>query len=158
VNPTEPLMALLGAAVVEAEYEPDGAVDDDDLLTLPAVEPQEYYLNVLINLALEPQQIYDVKKLLSDYHYIFSDVPCLRNLAEHKIELTTEVPVRSNPYLLPYAMRAVVNEELDCMLKLGVIEPCNTFYASPLVVIKKSDQTNRMCCDFRKLNFITVLY
>jgi len=51
-------MALLGAAVVEAEFELDGAVDDDDLLTLPAVKPKESYLDVLINPALEPPQIY----------------------------------------------------------------------------------------------------
>jgi len=67
----------------------------------------------------------------------------LTNLAEHKIEVTTDVPIKSKPYPLPYAMRSVV------------IEPFNSAYASPLVV-KKADQTNRMCVYFRKLNLVTV--
>jgi len=137
---------------VEAEWGQDGAVDDDELLTLPAVRPKESFLDVLINPELEPDQIKDLRELVSDYRDIFSDVPRLTNLAEHKIEVTTDVPIRSKPYPLPYAMRSVVHDELDVMLKLGVIEPCNSACASPLVVIKKADQTNRMCVDFRKLN------
>jgi len=111
----------------------------------------------LINPELEPDQIKDLRELVSEYNRdIFSDVPRLKNLAEHKIKVTTDVPIKSKPYPLPYAMRSVVDDELDVMLKLGVIEPCNSVYASPLVVIKKADQTNRMCVDFRKLNLITV--
>ena len=108
----------------------------------------------MISPKLEPHQICDVNELLLEYKDIFSDVPRLINLCGHKIELITDVPVRSKWYPLPYAMRAVVDEEFDCMLKLGVIEPGNSAYASPLIVIKKADQMNCMYVDFR--NLITV--
>ena len=38
----------------------------------------------------------------------------------------------------------------------GIIEPSTASYASPIVVVKKPDGSNRICIDFRKLNKITV--
>jgi len=43
------------------------------------------------------------------------------------------------------------------MLKFGVIEPSTLSYASPIVVVRKADGSNKTCVDFRKLNEITVL-
>ena len=41
------------------------------------------------------------------------------------------------------------------MLKMGVIVPIDSPYASPIVIVKKSDGTNRFCIHYRKLNRIT---
>jgi len=50
----------------------------------------------------------------------------------------------------------IVENELETMLKLGVIEPSNSAYASPIVIVRKPDGSNRVCVDFRKLNKITI--
>ena len=42
------------------------------------------------------------------------------------------------------------------MLDLGIIEPSYSPYSSPVVLAKKQDGSYRFCCDFRKLNSITV--
>ena len=43
------------------------------------------------------------------------------------------------------------------MLKEGVIEPCVSEWASPMVIIKKKDDTIRLCVDYRRLNAETVM-
>ena len=49
-----------------------------------------------------------------------------------------------------------MDKELDAMLASGVIEPSTASYASPILVVKKHDSSNRICIDFRKLNKITI--
>ena len=41
------------------------------------------------------------------------------------------------------------------MLEMGVIEPWNSPYNSPTVIVKKKDSTNRFCIDFRRINAAT---
>ena len=42
------------------------------------------------------------------------------------------------------------------MMDTGIVRESSSPYASPLVVVKKKDGSNRMCVDYRKLNLVTV--
>ena len=95
---------------------------------------------------------------LHDLHEDFADVirntPGRTNLAVHSIE-TNGPPTRLPPYRLPYCYRDSVKEELEEMLKHGVIERSNSPWASPMVLVKKKDGSLRVCVDFRRLNGVT---
>ena len=41
-------------------------------------------------------------------------------------------------------------------MKMGVIRESNSPYASPVVIVKKKDGSNRVCADYRKLNKLTI--
>ena len=45
-------------------------------------------------------------------------------------------------------------DEVDSMLEMEVVRPSTSPYASPIVMVKKKDGSNRVC-KFRKLNKIT---
>ena len=83
-------------------------------------------------------------------------MPGKTTLVEHDIKLTDDIPVRQRPYPAPHALRDKIKAEVDSMIKMGVIEPSDSPYASPLVIVKKPDGSDRYCIDFRKLNAQTV--
>jgi len=42
------------------------------------------------------------------------------------------------------------------MIRMGVIQQSNSDFTSPIVIVRKKDNSNRFCIDFRKLNAIAV--
>jgi len=79
--------------------------------------------------------------LLREYQDIFSDLPQVTNIIEHKGVTKTEEPIYKRPYPIPYALRDKVKTEIDNMMKAGIIEPSDSPYAAPIVLIKKKDQS-----------------
>ena len=53
-------------------------------------------------------------------------------------------------------MRESLRKYIADMIKVGVIRESSSLYASPVVVVKKKDNTNSVCVDYRKLNKLTV--
>merc|ERR1712030_212377 len=49
-----------------------------------------------------------------------------------------------------------IQNEVEDMLRLGVIERSDSPYGHPIVMVKKADGSNRFCIDFRRLNKVTV--
>ena len=82
-------------------------------------EQTEGYKDVNVNPELNTEQKQEINRLLFEFADIFTDVPKVTTLGEHSIELTTDDPVRSRAYPLPYAMRESVDKEIDSMLASG---------------------------------------
>ena len=53
-------------------------------------------------------------------------------------------------------MRESLRKNIADMIKMGVIRESSSPYASPVVVVKKKDNTNCVCVHYRKLNKLTV--
>ena len=82
-------------------------------------------------------------------------MPKATALGEHSVDLTSSDPVWTRPYPLPFALREEVNKDIEFIFKNKVIKPSTASYLSPIVVVKKSDGSSRLCVDCRKLNKVT---
>ncbi|XP_068213666.1 uncharacterized protein, partial [Palaemon carinicauda] len=130
--------------------------EDEELLEIAPTSGSETIKDIMFGLNLDLHQERQIKELVREYEDIFTDIPGTSNKGEHKIELTSHEPVRSKPYPVPYGVRASLRKEIKDMLDMGIIQESASPYASPVVMVKKSDGSNRVCIDFRKLNRITI--
>ncbi|GFO16127.1 retrovirus-related pol polyprotein from transposon opus [Plakobranchus ocellatus] len=112
--------------------------------------------SVVIDPSLSASQVQDVKELLLEFQDILTSAPGCTDTLCHEIRLTTDDVIRVKRYPLPFAARDFVNQEVNDLLSLGVIEPSDSPYCFPIVVIKKKDGSMRLCIDFRKLNAVTM--
>ena len=130
--------------------------DTGTSIEVPSLKQTQTFADVCIGDSLTEEQNTQLTQLIGSYSDVLTDVPSVTTLGHHDIELTDPRPIKSRPYPLPHALRQVVEDEVKEMLELGVIEPSSSPYASPVVLVKKPDGSNRFCCDYRKLNMITV--
>ena len=128
------------------------AVNDADTLPLYNLKQKETVKDVIINPELNTEQQAAIREILNEYQDIFSDVPKVTNLIEHKVQLSETEPVKHKSYPIPYKMQKYIHKVIDDMLALGVIERSEAPYASPLVLVKKPDNTYTVCINFKELN------
>ena len=103
---------------------------------------------------LSESQKVQIRELLDEFREVMSGTPGRTSKAVHNVQLTDRKPVRLAPYRLPHAYRELVRKEIDEMLEAGVIEPSNSEWAAPIVLVDKKDGTMRMCVDYRRLNAV----
>lgn len=125
--------------------------------TLPncPLQTDETVKDVRVNEALTERQKKEVNELLNEFSSTLTDKPGLTDLIEFSLKLTDNKPIRLKPYPLPHAKIDDVRREIKTMLDLGVIEKTDSAYGSPIVLIKKRDNSFRFCVDYRKLNQVT---
>lgn len=81
--------------------------------------------------------------MLMEFSDVLTDVPGKTDLVEHAIETTTDEPTRANVHTIPFQMKETIREEMDQMIKMGVIEPSESPYAAAVVIVRKKDGSNR---------------
>ena len=107
---------------------------------------------------LEPTEVRRLKEVLDKYPEVFSkdNEDIGQSDFIHRIELTDYTPLNSRAYRVPHAQKPMMEEEVIKMLRMGVIQRVNSDWSSPVVLVKKKDDSIRFCTDFRKLNAVTI--
>lgn len=77
------------------------------------------------------------------------------NLLMHNIDTEGVIPIKQRQYPISPYMQEEMYPELDRMLSLGVIEPSESPWSNPLIMVKKANGKPRLCLDSRKLNAVT---
>ena len=123
-------------------------------------ERQEF---VRKNLNLEDSGLSEKKRQdLRDLMHEFADIvsTCDKdigrtNLVSHVIDTGDERPIFQRPYRAEFKRRAVIEEEVNKYLAAEWIEPSNSAWSSPIVLVTKKDGAVRFCINYIKLNDVT---
>jgi RNase H-like domain found in reverse transcriptase/Reverse transcriptase (RNA-dependent DNA polymerase)/Integrase zinc binding domain/Integrase core domain/Chromo (CHRromatin Organisation MOdifier) domain/Retroviral aspartyl protease len=98
-----------------------------------------------------------VLELLEGYQRMWDGHLGTFTATSHRIQLVPDAhPVHCQPYRAGPRARAAEHEEVQKMLKAGVVEPAVSEWASPVVLVPKPDGSLRFCVDYRRLNAITI--
>jgi len=141
------VVAAMGV-VVDSDSESDDYQErtEDSSARCYSIAQKETWKDVDVSPDLSKAQSRRVWKLIEEYKEIFSDVPTTTHLLEHDIKLTSEEPVYSKPYKLPYNLVEPVEKEIKELERQGWIEPSDAAYASPIVVVKKKNSDDIRLC------------
>ena len=107
-------------------------------------------------------QITAMKKLIFEYRDMFvyskRDMKDLdrSKLPKVDIRLSDPTPVKVANWRRSPMDRKIIEELVQEQLDYGIIEPTNSDFASPVVIVTKKDGSKRFCVDYRKLNQKTI--
>ena len=101
-------------------------------------------------LTLEEQ--HELRELLRHHKDTLTKLPSCTHLTEHTIEAGDSSPIHLQPHRLHHAYRETVKRELEEMELHNIIQPANSGWAAPIVIVQKKDGTIHLCVDYRRLN------
>ena len=104
---------------------------------------------------LNESQCSDIKALIQEYQSLFPDVPSRTDRIAHDVEINDALPIKQHPYRLNPTKQRYLEAEIDYLLENDFIEPSQSNWSSPCLLVPKPDGTYRMCTDYRKLNNVT---
>lgn len=111
---------------------------------------------VVTEVKLEERSRHAFERAVSKFLITTKDFLGKTHLLKHRIELKEgSKPFLIRSHLYAPALHSKMVEELEDMLRRGVICPSNSPVASPIVPVVKSDGTVRLCLDSRTLNSLT---
>ena len=125
------------------------------------VKVPDHLMDLLVRSSecLDQTQKEELTSLLCEFSDVFassSDDLGRSNVVKHRIDTGNAKPIRQHPRRLPVNQRPVAEQEVEKMLRQGIIEPSSSPWASPVVLVRKKDGSTRFCVDYRRLNDTTV--
>ena len=138
--------------------------DDEDLLvkkvsTAPVAWRREKLMEIFGDSVSLPEPKRTIFcEMLMDHHKAFSleaDERGETDLIQLEIDTGGAPPKRQRPRRMPFSVREEVSRQVKKMQEAGVIQPSNSPWASPIVLVRKKDGTHRFCIDYRELNAVT---
>ncbi|UYV75151.1 K02A2.6-like [Cordylochernes scorpioides] len=117
-------------------------------------EHEEPQFQINENLAYTEKE--QLKQVLEKYEDLFSSGLGRSNLAKHRIDTEGAKPIKHKPYRVSAKEREIIKEQIDEMLRDGIIRPSSSPWSFPVILVKKRDGKYRFCVDYRKLNDVTV--
>ena len=128
----------------------------DDLTNDEAELP--FPLNIKPDI-LSKEEMIQFTKLVHQYTDVFSvdeDDLGYTTTVTHKIPTVDELPVKVPHRTIPPNHREEVKQHIQKLLRQNIIRPSTSPYAAPVVLVRKPDNSLRLCVDYCILTQLTL--
>lgn len=112
-------------------------------------EPSMNHVDIMSKLEEILPELSQIKKDSENYKESVFEAP--------KQYFTTDIPYKFVRYQVPKKLKKLMDEKLDYLIKNKIIVSSDTLYLHNIILIKKSDNTYRLCSDMRPTNKITII-
>jgi hypothetical protein len=124
--------------------------------SIPIVVPVKASGQVFETIVQEIREIPVVCEFLDVFPEGLPRLPPKRDV-EFVIELKpSTTPISRRSHRMPPNELAKLKAQLQDLLQKGFIRPSSSLWGCPAILVKKKDQTLRMCVDYRPLNEVTI--
>ena len=92
----------------------------------------------------------ELKQLLDEYRDVSANNDSevgRTHRTQFRINTSTQVPVAVKLRRTPFSLRSEVDQQIKNMKHRGIIEPSNSPYSAPILLVPKADGSYRFCAD-----------
>ena len=86
---------------------------------------------------------------------MFPDAPNRTNVLMYDVDVDNAHPIKQHPYCVNPIKLKKLRQEVQYMLDKDIIEPSQSSWASPCILVMKPDGSVRYCTDYRKVNVLS---
>ena len=149
-----------GVGSLTEDFVQVGQVSGDSPKTGPLSQSRlpAHLLPLIAESHLPPQEGELIADSLADLSVAFTQPgePLGRTeTVQHRVDTGDALPSRIPYRRLPMAKKSAMEDEVEKMLNEDIIQPSESPWSSPVVMVTKKDGSCRFCIDYRKLNGLT---
>jgi hypothetical protein len=127
-----------------------GKSDRDEVMRILREKVEEAYCS-----PKEREELWDLVQDFKDVFVKELTEPGRAHYVPHQILTGEHPPLSCSSHRVSPKEQEVISQEVQKMLKAGVIRPSKSNWAFPVVIARKKDGGPRFCNDYRRLNAIT---
>ena len=83
-----------------------------------------------------------LKELINEYKHLFPNIPTKTNRKFHGVDFGNAIPVKQYPYRMNPFKKEYLQKEIQDLLQNDLIEPSNSSWSTPCVLVPKPDTTS----------------
>ncbi|XP_025833815.1 uncharacterized protein LOC112905482 [Agrilus planipennis] len=121
----------------------------------PSINAPATPIKELVTNSFPPEYHDQFQKLVQDFQEVFRKPSTPTKTAQYVIRLSKNEPFCLQPYRYSEEKKRLIQNQIEEMLTDKIIEPSQSTYNSPVVIVNKKSGDLRFCVDFRCLNSIT---
>ena len=101
---------------------------------------------------LSPTQYQQIRSTIKQHLPLFPDTPGITHVMKLDVDVGDANPMRQHPYRLKPTKQAILQKEVRNMLDQDIIEPSDSEWSSPCLMVPKPGNKFRVCADLRQVN------